>query len=337
MKKRLLSILLVGIMVFGLAACSSESSEATDETADDGWTGKDLKISVILKTLSSEYWDYVQAGAKAYANENSHVSVTIKGPAAETEYAEQAQMVEDAIASTSYDAFVIAPTDEESVKNKISREKRPIVAVDTVLSASEVQNFVGTDNENAAKGGGEKAVEMAQERGWEDLNAIAIAGIEGETNSESRVSGYKEGIESGGGTLLTEETQYAESDSGKATEAMQTIMENHPEGVAMIVCHNDDTAIAAAKAAADNEAYANTVFCGFDGISSACKAILNGQETLTVAQNAYEMGYTAVENAVKLVQGEELDVFTDTGYEIINSENAQEKQEALKESVGRNW
>ncbi len=337
MKKRILSILLVGVMIFGLAACSSESSEANDETAEDGWTGKDLKISVILKTLSSEYWDYVRAGAVAYDNENPHVTVIVKGPASETEYAEQARMIEDAIATTSYDAFVIAPTDEESVQKKIVREKRPIVAVDTELNADEVKNFVGTDNEDAARGGGEKAVELAKENGWEKLNAIAIAGIEGETTSLARIAGYQEGIESAGGTFLSDETQYAESDSGKAKQCMQTIMENHPEGVAMIVCHNDDTAIAAAKAAADNEAYANTVFCGFDGISSACKAILNGQETLTVAQNAYDMGYQAVENAVKLAKEEEVEAFTDTGYEIVDSENAQEKQDELKASVGRNW
>ena len=54
-------------------------------------------------------------------------------------------------------------------------------------------------------------------------------------------------------------------------------MQNHPEGVAIIVCNNDDMAVAAARAAKGNAAYAKTIFVGFDGIQSACIAILAGE------------------------------------------------------------
>ena len=83
-------------------------------------------------------------------------------------------------------------------------------------------------------------------------------------------------------------------------------MQNHPEGVAIIVCNNDDMAMAAARAAKGNAAYAKTIFVGFDGIQSACNAILAGEETMSVAQEAYDMGYKAVEAAVKAVNGETL-------------------------------
>jgi ABC-type sugar transport system substrate-binding protein len=71
---------------------------------------------------------------------------------------------------------------------------------------------------------------------------------------------------------------------------MEAIIQNHPEGIAIICANNDDMAMAAARAAAGNDAYKNTVFIGFDGIQSACNAILNGEETMSVAQEAYANG-----------------------------------------------
>ena len=43
---------------------------------------------------------------------------------------------------------------------------------------------------------------------------------------------------------------------------MEAIMQNHPEGVAIIACNNDDMAMAAARTASGHAAYANTIFLG---------------------------------------------------------------------------
>ena len=72
-------------------------------------------------------------------------------------------------------------------------------------------------------------------------------------------------------------------------------------------------AVAAARAAAANEAYKDTIFLGFNGDKTACEAILNDELTMSVAQEAYNMGYMAVEEAVKALDGEELEEFTDSG------------------------
>ena len=76
---------------------------------------------------------------------------------------------------------------------------------------------------------------------------------------------FREGIDGAGGTFLADEVQYADAVADKATVCMEGIMQSHPEGLAIIACHNDDCAIAAARAAANNPAYAKTIFIGFDG------------------------------------------------------------------------
>ena len=111
---------------------------------------------------------------------------------------------------------------------------------------------------------------------------------------------------------------------------MEAIIQNHPEGIAVICANNDDMAMAAARAAKGNEAYANTVFLGFDGIQSACQSILDGEETMSVCQQGYEMGYNSVDAVVRALQGETLEEFIDAGASIVDPSTAQERMDLLK-------
>nr|WP_297274182.1 substrate-binding domain-containing protein [uncultured Agathobaculum sp.] len=336
MKKRLLAMLLAGAMCASLAACGGSTDTAGDTTGDTTGesSGEGYSIDVILKTTASEYWGYVQAGAEAYMTDNPDVKVEVKGASSETAYDEQQNMIETDLSSGAYDAFVIAPLQADLVKTLIAGQEAPIIAVDTDIDAPEVLSFVGTGNEEAAAMGGEAAVEAAKEAGWTEIKAIAISGVQGDGTATARLTGYQKGIEEAGGTFLADEIQYADAVADKAANSMEAIMQNHPEGIAIIVCNNDDMAMAAARAAKSNEAYANTIFVGFDGIQSACTAILNGEETMSVAQEAYDMGYMAVDAAVKAINGEELEEFIDSGCSVVTAENAQERLDTLKGYLG---
>ncbi len=335
MKKRLLAMLLAGAMCASLAACGGDTSADTGDTADTGESsGEGYSVDVILKTTASEYWGYVKAGAEAYMAENPDVKVEVKGASSETAYDEQQNMIETDLNSGAYDAFVIAPLQADLVKTLIAGQEAPIIAVDTDIDAPEVLSFVGTGNEDAAAMGGEEAVKAAQAAGWTDIKAIAISGVQGDGTATARLTGYQKGIEAAGGTFLADEIQYADAVADKAATSMEAIMQNHPEGIAIIVCNNDDMAMAAARAAKGNEAYANTVFVGFDGIQSACNAILAGEETMSVAQEAYDMGYMAVEAAVKALNGETPDDFIDSGCSVVTKDNAQERLDTLKSYLG---
>ena len=335
MKKRLLAMLLTGALCASMAACSSGGETQQGDGGETAQTGGDgYSVDVILKTTASEYWSYVKAGAEAYMADNDGVTVEVKGASSETAYDEQQNMIETDLNSGAYDAFVIAPLQADLVKTLIAGQTAPIIAVDTDIDAPEVLSFVGTGNEDAAAMGGKAAVEAAEAAGWTEIKAIAISGVQGDGTATARLTGYQKGVEEAGGTFLVDEIQYADAVADKAATSMEAIMQNHPEGIAIIVCNNDDMAMAAARAAKGNEAYANTVFVGFDGIQSACNAILAGEETMSVAQEAYDMGYKAVEAAVKALDGETLDEFIDSGCSVITADNAQERLDTLKGYLG---
>ena len=262
--------------------------------------------------------------------DHPNVKVEVKGATSETAYDEQQNMIETDMNNADIDGYVIAPLQADMVANMIKGQTKPIVAVDTNISAPEVLSFVGTSNEDAGKLGGEAAAKLAKERGWTEIKCIEIAGVQGDSTNEARMKGYAAGIEAAGGTFLYDEIQYANAVADQAVTCMEAIMQNHPEGIAVICANNDDMAMAAARAAAGNEAYKNTVFLGFDGIQSACKSILAGEETMSVCQAGYDMGYQSVDAVVRALQGEKLDSFIEAKASIVDPSSAQARLELLQ-------
>ena len=326
--KKFLALALTLVMALSLSACGGKVQETAPKTGEDGY-----HISVIIKS-SSEYWQYIIAGAEAYDKDHPNVTVEIQGPPSETSYDEQQNMIETDMNNADIDGYVIAPLQSDMVANMIKGQTKPVIALDTKIDAPEVRAFVGTGNEEAAKMGAKAAVALAKERGWTEINCIEIAGVQGDSTNTARMNGYRSGITEAGGTFLDDETQYANALADQAVTCMEAIMQNHPEGVAIICANNEDMAVAAARASADNAAYKDTVFLGFDGCQAGCEAILNGQLTLDVCQQGYEMAYMAVDACVRALEGETLDAFIDSGSSIMDESNAQERLEQLKSYMG---
>ena len=333
-KKRMTALLLAGTLCVSLAACSSGSTD----TPPAGTASADgpYNISIVLKTTAAEYWKYVQAGAEAYAAEHlDKVSVDVKGPPSETSFQEQLNQIQTDLGDESYDGYIISPLQQDMVANLIADVEKPVIAVDTDIESDKIVSFVGTGNEEAARQGAIAAVEAAKEAGWETIQCIEIAGVQGDSTNTARMNGYQAGIEEAGGDFLEDEVQYADATATKAVDAMNGIISRYPDGVAIICANNDDMAIAAAKAARDsgNAAYENTIFLGFNGDRAACEAIMEGNLTMSIAQMAYEMGYLSVEAMVQTLDGEEVEPTIDSGSEVVTADNAEARLATLDEQL----
>ena len=79
-----------------------------------------------------------------------------------------------------------------------------------------------------------------------------------------------------------------------------------------------------------NAKYADTIVCGFDGNTSAISAIKDGSLGMDIAQLGYDMGYKAVEAAVKALEGEQVDSFIDSGSKVVDSTNCDEYIDDMK-------
>lgn len=320
------------LMASMLAGCGSSSdSTGGNGSQAEGGDGN-YNISIVFKTTSNEYTQYMMAGAEKAAAETGAV-LDMKGATSETAYDEQQNMIETDLHANKYDAMIIAPLQGDMASTLVSGTDMPIFAIDTDFNAPEKISFIGIGQKDAAASGGEKAVEAAKAAGWDKIEAAYIAGVQGDSTADARRTGFQEGIDGAGGTFLADEVQYADAVADKATVCMEGIMQSHPEGLAIIACHNDDCAIAAARAAANNPAYAKTIFIGFDGNITAAQSILDGGETMTVAQSGYDQGYQAVKTVVAHLNGEKVDSFVDCGTKVIDSTTADDYMATLKSQM----
>ncbi|UWP60507.1 sugar ABC transporter substrate-binding protein [Ruminococcus gauvreauii] len=341
MKRRLLAVLLTAGLVLSMTACGGKSEEsasgsASEDTsaadaggeadageadaADDagGADAKDISIAVNLKTLNSEYWGNVKAGCDKAAEELG-IEVTVNGPDAESEIAQQVTQIGDQLAQD-VDAIIVAPCDTDAVSGALESASGeiPVFFIDQDVDFPGKTSFVGTSNVDAAKKGGQ----YVGEKIGKDAKVVIIYGQEGESTSNARTQGYKEGLAEFGIEPIAEMSGNNVSDTAKA--AMEDLLTRFNNEIDAVLCMNDDTAIGALSACQDAGVADDITIIGFDGNQSAVELVAAGDLEATIAQQPSEMGYIAVMNAYKAINGEtvEKEIPIDTIF--ITKDNAEE-------------
>ncbi len=329
--KKLLATLLAGSVLAGmLSGCGSSGGNAATtpdptgaSTADAGASDDAYDISVIVK-LTDSHFNLVIAGAQAYADEHDNVNIEFLSPPGATAFDEQMNMIETAMGNDKFDAVIISPLQSSTAATLVANTDKVIIALDTDFDSDKKAAFVGTGNKAAAKSGGIAAVEEAKKRGATNITAAILAGVQGDETHDARMEGYKEGIEEAGGTVV--DVQYCDGMSDRASIAMEALMQKYPEGLSIVCSTNDDMVMSATKMVQDYQldSYQDTVLVGFDGNQSAIEAVQDGMLGMDVVQQAYDMGYKAVEAAVKVLEGEAVEPFIDSGSAVIDASTVEE-------------
>ena len=111
--------------------------------------GKTLRIAVIPKGTTHDFWKSVHAGALDAAQETPGVQVIWNGPDNEKDKEQQIKIV-DTFVNDKVDGICIAPIDRDALIEPIRRAKQagiPVVVFDSGLSdTSDIVSYVATDN-----------------------------------------------------------------------------------------------------------------------------------------------------------------------------------------------
>lgn len=310
-----------GLKKLGMLTMAAGLLVAAGCSSDKASGGGEESVTVVLKTLSSPYWKYVEAGATE-AGKDLGVDVNIVGPASESQVIEQVNMIEDSI-NQMPGAIVVSPSQPSTVVPVLKQATQgdlPVLLIDTDADFDEKTAFIGTDNYTAGQEGGKLLASML-EKG--DSVAL-IAGALGNSAMDARIKGAKEELEKAGMKIVAE--QPADSDKTKAMSVMENIMQKNKD-VKGVFSANDDMALGALRAL---EGKGDIPVIGTDGTVEAVESIIAGKMAGTIAQSPYDMGYQGVENALKTIKGEKIEKRIDSGIDIITKENAQEKLEFLQ-------
>lgn len=326
MKKRWIAALLAASAAVSLTACGGQDATA-EQTEQAGSSESAHKISVILKTLNSEYWSCVESGIRQ-AEADLGCEVDVQGPPSESSYDEQLNEIETVLGSGDVEALVLAPLQPEAAANAVKNAQIPILSVDTTFESDKLLSYIGVSNEDAAYAMGEYTAEKLGGSG----NVVLLAGVQGDATSEDRVNGYTKALEAGGCTVL--EMQYTDAATDKAVAVMEGMIQKYPGQIDAVLTHSDDVAMGAANAVQQAGLSDEIKVYGFGGISGA-QPVKDGLLEATVNINPYEMGYNCVVRALDAIEGKEIEAFYPTEPQIIDAENVDDFLVQLKEWTGK--
>lgn len=322
MKKRLTALALTGMMVLLLAACSTPTASTENPASGDLASGEKIHIGIVVKSMADQHWALVKAGALAKAKELD-VNVDCIGPNSESDVQAQVDMI-DNLVGQKVNALCVAPSSQDAVMGPFKKAADagiPLLTIDTDTTFEKRLSFIGTGNYEAAKMGGEAAAKVV----GSGAKCVVLRGRLGDPTHDEREKGFVDAMKAAGVEVI--EVKAADSEAEKGMNIMQDLYQVYPQ-IDLVCCTTDNIALGVQRAV--EAAGAKTQIMSFDGTSNVCALIQQGKVLGTVAQNPYNMGQLAVENALKAIKGETIEERIDSGAEVIVKDNVDGYLEDLK-------
>jgi ribose transport system substrate-binding protein len=298
MKKGLVLVLLAALSL-NLFGCQRGAEQAG---------GGRQRIALVMKTANNPFFIEMQKGAEEAAKRLG-VELVVQAAEREVDVEKQMQIVENLI-QTRVAALCVTPSGSREIVPAIDKANKaniPVVIVDTRVDAkalsesgARVATFIGSDNYEGGKVAGEFLAKHLNGKG----KVAVLEGIPGHETGDSRLRGFRDALKATPGVeIVASQTANWERDQG--FNVFQNILQAHPDVTAVFAC-SDLMALGAVEAIASAKKSGQIAVVGFDALSEARDAIRQGSMVGTVAQSPAQMGVLAVENAVKLLKGEQV-------------------------------
>lgn len=309
MKKKLNKILIAIVGFFflyiGITIIMSLSQE------------KVFSIIFIPKVIepNNDFWNLVIDGANE-AGKDYQVELKIMAPSKEGDYDRQKVFILEAIKQKP-DAIILAAEDYE--KNAIEAKKIKDNGIKLIIMDSGIKGkiediMVTTNNFEAGIKMGYRVKKLLVEGG----QVVIISHSKATLTATERENGIRTVLNDMEDRIV--ESYDCGSDSNKAYENTVKAISNY-EDIKVIAALNQYTAIGAARAIKDLNLSDQIKVVGFDNSKEQIKYLEEGVYDSLVIQNPFYMGYISVEEAVKLLQGKDVEVNVNTGSTVITKEN----------------
>jgi ribose transport system substrate-binding protein len=286
------------------------------DRAGDGGAKRPL-IVVIPKGVSHFFWQSVKAGAEA-AGKDLNAEIIWKGPAQETDYSGQINIVEDAI-NRRVDGIVLAPSHREALVPIVERAQRegiPVTIFDSGIGTENYLSYVSTDN---YQGGVVAAERLAERLGGK--GKVAILGVKkGSVSTDEREEGFQNTIRGKYPEIQIVQFLYGEADRAKSLDRAMDILIAHSDLDGMFAS-NESSTVGAVQAIKQKGLAGKVILVGFDSSPNLIEDLKAGAIDSLVLQNPYKMGYEGVRTMVEKLSGKVPERRIDTGVKLLTRDN----------------
>ncbi len=272
---------------------------------------KDGEYAILMKTLANPFWGAMEEGIEEGAAA-SGVRYFIQ--AVENDQAVEAQLnVCNTMLQRAPTALITAAINSTNLLPCLKAAQDagiPVVDLDgnldpKVLKAEgiEIAFRIGSDNHAA---GGQAAEYMASQLGADAKGPVLIIeGLSGNVTSQARVAGFTDRLGQLAPGLEIVASLPGDWDRGRAASITNDVIQRHPD-LAGIFAANDGMALGAVESVFAGGRGGKVVIIGVDGNSDAVSSIKAGRLSASVAQLPYLVGFQAIKNVKKLLDGEDV-------------------------------
>ena len=322
-KKSFIMAFILIISMIGMTACkknvgapedNAQAEENEDETNTEETQEHLIGFSVI--DMENPYFITLESAAKAELEEDGYRMIT-KNPETDPQLQETQiqEMIDEGI-----EAIILSPVDWEKITPSLQALKKAgvkIINVDTQVKEMEyVDAYIGSDNQKAGYICGEDLITKCPDGG-----KIAILECPTQNSINDRITGFEEAIKNAGFEVVARADAGGTKESAK--EKMAQILAENPQ-VDAVMCGNDQMALGALQAAKEAGKSSLKIY-GVDGSPDIKKELkkLDSQIAATAAQSPINIGKTAAQIAVKVMDGEEYEKETFEEVFLINKDNVE--------------
>jgi ribose transport system substrate-binding protein len=308
------------LATFPLACKKGEGSSPTGTSATPPGD-KPLRIAVVPKGTTHEFWKAVHAGA-AKASKELKVEIVWKGPLKEDDLKSQVDLVQSFTAQ-GVSGMVLAPLNDSALQAPVKAAVRsgvPVVIFDSDLKGNEHASFVATDNRAAGRLAGEKLGTLLGGKG----NVVVLRYQEGSASTHNREEGFLEGIRKFPDIKVASDNQYAGATTESAFSASENLLlaQNAGKGQLQgVFCPNESSTFGMLLALDKAGLSGKVRFVGFDSSTKLIEGVRAGKIDGLVLQNPFNMGYLAVKTMVQHLKKEKVEARIDTGASLIDKAN----------------
>lgn len=285
---------------------------------------KTLRIAVIPKGSTHEFWSSVHAGAEKAAQELGDVEILWKGPLQENDREQQINIVDD-FRVQQVDGICLAPLDSQALIAPVEAARSegiPTVIFDSGLDNAEVVvSYVATDNYHSGALAAERLAEVLAGKG----NVILMRYQPGSESTLQREEAFLTTLkEKYPDIKIISSNQYAGSTAEQSLDNCQQMLLKYRDEVHGIftVCESNSSGMLGAL---ENEGLAGKVhFIAFDPNARLIDGMAEGKVDGIVLQDPVNMGYLAVKQMVAHLRGKRVEPTINTGEYVATPDNMHE-------------
>jgi len=283
--------------------------------------GKKLRIAVIPKGTTHEFWKSVHAGAQHAANEMGNVEIYWKSQQLEKDRDGQISVVQDFITKRVH-GICLAPLDKDALVPYVKEAHEaqiPVVIFDSGLSDEETPiSYVATDNFNGGALAARRLAELLDKKG----NVILTRYTTGSESTHLREEGFLETIAKEFPEIkVISSNKYIGTTPDESLDNSQQLLikfKNEVNGV-FSVCEPNTTGML--KALEQENLVGKVKFVGFDPAPHLVEAMAQKKLHGIVLQDPIKMGYEAVKTLVTHIRGGKVEKRVITGEYMSTPEN----------------